>query len=561
MSKQEDISDVANEASDDQKLSSILDQFSFQSISPEAQELEKMTEQAKKEREKDCEDDSNNIKKHTKKSNGFYEEAMLDPSDYIGTVKPDYMREQFNRRFFVVRKYYGKCAIIEPRPVVDSITGVKKLVLEPLSEEQFRKGFRHITFEIKGRAVNIADIWLTWRNRRQIEEVVFNPKLKPGLQNSGQEYNTWVGFNCDAVQRNIDPILSFYRDIICGGDENNFNYLMDMFAYGVQKPWEKWDKAVAMQSDGEGSGKSMAANLYGDLFGPHKLELGDERLLLGDFTGHFDHIAVVVANEAALNDPKSHSRAKSIVDNQTFLIHHKGFTPQPIPNMMKLIMTTNNDHAIMVSKTARRWLCLRVNEDKIGDYSYFTGLKDFYRAGGMEGFLWYLKNRDTSKFNKYQIVVTDMLKDQKEKSLGAAEKAVLYLLDTGYCPKRHYRSTKERTEYTALSDKIRNLVEAEKTTEANTFRKSVLFFAEMKAIKKYLGDNVPEARNISSTKIKESLEKTLFTKKLYDGNTYWYFPDLKTARVKFNEMHKIDHKWDGLEFWIDGNENHEDGEY
>src|SRR5207249_4794815 len=138
-----------------------------------------------------------------------------------------------------------------------------------ISTEMFAKMYENIEFKIEGKLRNIATIWLKWPDRRQVEEVIFDPKLKPGLDECNSKLNLWMGFSCEPKNGDCTSLLEFHKEIVCNGDAQLYEQLMDVLADGVQRPWALWYKAIICASKEEGSGKGFFATRYSELFGQH----------------------------------------------------------------------------------------------------------------------------------------------------------------------------------------------------------------------------------------------------------------------------------------------------
>ena len=94
--------------------------------------------------------------------------------------------------------------------------------------------------------------WMNWPQRRTFTNVYFHP-----TQQRVGEYNLWKGFNSRIKPSESDDpcplILRHFREVICGGDEQQYEYWMN---YWAQKPQEKPEVALVMQGL-PGTGKSM----------------------------------------------------------------------------------------------------------------------------------------------------------------------------------------------------------------------------------------------------------------------------------------------------------------
>ena len=79
--------------------------------------------------------------------------------------------------------------------------------------------------------------------------------------------------------------LTLVRDVIAAGDGAVSEYLLNWMALKFQKPGAKLETSFALRG-GQGIGKSLFAELYGELFGRHFVAVSDQQGLMGNFNAH-----------------------------------------------------------------------------------------------------------------------------------------------------------------------------------------------------------------------------------------------------------------------------------
>jgi hypothetical protein len=276
----------------------------------------------------------------------------------------------------------------------------------------------------------LAKIWLAHPKRRQYKQVVFAPG-----SNLGDDYmNLWQGFSVTPKAGNCDLYLAHLHDNICDRDDVLYAYLMNWFARAVQFPNEQGYAALVWRSD-EGTGKNVAAEAFGKLFGPHYMAVSNARHLTGNFNAHLQNKLVLLANEAfQANNKQDESVLKMLITDPTIVIESKGVNVVDCANLLHLIISSNADWVVSASDTARRFVVFEVSNEKANDYDYFGKLKTQLEDGGYEALLDLLLKRDISKFNPRDIPHTAALAKQKEESATGVNAVWLECLKSGILP-------------------------------------------------------------------------------------------------------------------------------
>lgn len=84
---------------------------------------------------------------------------------------------------------------------------------------------------------NPFTIWRKSKQRREVHSIGFDPS-----NSSPDIFNLWNGFNiskedCEEFdEKDSDPIKDHILNIWCKGDENSMNYILNLFAWYIQKP-------------------------------------------------------------------------------------------------------------------------------------------------------------------------------------------------------------------------------------------------------------------------------------------------------------------------------------
>ena len=214
----------------------------------------------------------------------------------------------------------------------------------------------------KGSPVGAA--WLrSPRARRYDHAMVWPPG---GLPCPANVYNMWQGYGVKAATgapqgttgAEWPLIREFLATVICGGDVASFDYLIRWIAWCVQHPGEPIGTAVVLQGL-PATGKGTLGKLVGMLFDKHGLltERGDD--IVGRFNAILEDKLFVFADEALFaGDPRIAPRLRGMVTNPVLTIEGKGQAQRTIKNRLKLIVATNDLHALHIQVGDRRWLVL-----------------------------------------------------------------------------------------------------------------------------------------------------------------------------------------------------------
>ncbi len=269
------------------------------------------------------------------------------------------------------------------------------------------------------------------RDRASYSRVAFDPA---GDDADTRAYNLWTGFVAPNPPTDCAEYLALTREVIAAGDDDVTEYLLNWMAYRVQKPGEKIEVAIALRG-GQGLGKSLWVELFGELFGPHFVGVSGAEGLASKFNKHLQMALLVFGDEMnAAGDKATVSRLKTLVTQTHIQIEPKGVDAFAAPNRFALIVASNDDRVVQIDPDDRRWLALDVDPCWKGDLDRFDRLVRGWRAGGREAFLEFLLARKLDKFNFRIRPLTASHTDQVRRSFGGAMGVVYAMLDRGETP-------------------------------------------------------------------------------------------------------------------------------
>jgi len=325
---------------------------------------------------------------------------------------------KLNEQFAVIGNIGGKCRVVEE--VMDP--ALKRTRLTRQSFDDFRNRFMHIKVQTginqQGAPVLVpaGKWWLEHPRRRQYETIVFAPG-----QELADSYNLWRGFACSGRPGDCNLFLAHLRDNVCSGKDEYYEYLLSWMARAVQQPDTPGEVAVVLRG-GRGTGKSLAAKVFGSLFGRHFLQVSNPSHLVGNFNAHLRDVVVLFADEAFFAGDKRHSSIlKTLITEETLQIEAKGVDVETSPNYVHLIMASNDQHVVPAGGDERRFFVLEVGNSKQQDASYFGAIMKQMQEGGREALLHLLLTRSLDSFQVRNVPQTEALTAQKELSMSPME--------------------------------------------------------------------------------------------------------------------------------------------
>lgn len=207
-----------------------------------------------------------------------------------------------------------------------------------------------------------ARIWLANPKRRTYRSLGF----LPGVEDASPVLNLWTGW---AVQPNPNASCRAWLDlmyyIICGSDDETFQWMLHWFANIVREPLEKQITAPVITGV-QGAGKSLAVSYFGKILGNNFTPVTNPEHIFGKFNAHLATTLLLHSEEALYAGDKKHSDIiKSLITDKTFMHERKGVDAESIKNYLRLILTSNNEWAAAVEPGDRRYTILDLGGRKV----------------------------------------------------------------------------------------------------------------------------------------------------------------------------------------------------
>jgi Family of unknown function (DUF5906) len=254
-----------------------------------------------------------------------------------------------------------------------------------------------------------------WQHRKDTRRIRVIDVL-PGQEVNNDHWNLWQGWATAAAAGDWRMTEEFLREIICAGDEANYEWLLGWLAYCVQRPERQAEVALILKGL-KGTGKGAFGRLLKRFFGRHQLKISNHRHLTGNFNAHLLGKLVLFVDEAFwAGDRRGEPELKSMITEDTLFIEPKNLNGYEAPNRLKIIMASNKDWVIPATYDERRFFVLEVSEAHLQDTAYFAALEQAWDSGEAAALLHFLLAYDLSGFDHRNPPHTAGLNEQKIQS-------------------------------------------------------------------------------------------------------------------------------------------------
>lgn len=261
-------------------------------------------------------------------------------------------------------------------------------------------------------AKKLANTFLYDKKTTLYNGVEFNPR-----GTTAGALNLWVGSTISPKIGKCPLIYTLLHDVLCGGRESEYQYLIQFIAHALQHPWEKPGVMVILLG-GQGIGKGTFARILQGIWSATFLHVHRIKQVVGDFNGSLERTFIVFLDEALFAGDRTSSDAlKSLVTEQTISINEKHQPSRQIKSYHRFFSATNAEWFKSTERDDRRDFVLRVSEHRKGDFKFWDALEDEIKNGGVEALTHDLLAMDLSGFNVRNKPNTRELTEQKLQSL------------------------------------------------------------------------------------------------------------------------------------------------
>jgi hypothetical protein len=300
--------------------------------------------------------------------------------------------------------------------------------------EDFRKFYQNQFLEVTAadgtlKLTSVGELWLNHPRRRQyLKGIVFDPTNKVGPD----YWNLWSGFGVQPRPGDWSLMQDHMFKIICAGNPEHFDFLLNTNARMFQQPSRPAEVAVVLRGK-KGAGKGVLCVNLKIAWGQHGAHIYSSKHLVGAFNNHLRDCVMLFADEAFFaGDRQNESVLKGLITELDLPIEGKFMDVIFVPNVLHVYMSSNSDWVVPATHDERRYFVLDVLDNRIGDRPYFNALYTQMQQGGLAAMIYDLLRRDISNFDPRDVPKTAALADQHRRSLDSLDRWWLTVLERGF---------------------------------------------------------------------------------------------------------------------------------
>lgn len=286
----------------------------------------------------------------------------------------------------------------------------------------------------------LSQVWMESPKRRSFPGgLYFAPPGAPEVEGG---LNMWKGFGVvPAPVEDRDAWKNWRKhvqEVICGGDRQAYEYLMDWLADFVQRPGAGKPGVAVVLCGGEGVGKGAFVEPFLQIAGQHGVQVGSKEKMTGQFNSHMADVVLAFFNEAFwAGDKAAESKLKNMITERRTILEKKGVDAIKLDSFTRFIMDSNEDWVVPASADARRYFVLEARNAQAKSATYFAPIwKEVGAPSGGIGLatphiLRHLLDRDISNSDIRDVPQTAALAEQKTYSMGSVAAYLHSVLEAG----------------------------------------------------------------------------------------------------------------------------------
>ena len=259
----------------------------------------------------------------------------------------------------------------------------------------------------------LGDWWLKHPNRRQYDWVVFDPAR---TEQDPTVYNLWRGWAVEPKRGDWSKLKLLLRDVLCGGDEASFDYVMRWSAFMVQQPSTPAEVALVFKGR-KGTGKGTFCRTLKELAGQHGRQVAQPEHFTGRFNEHLADTVLLFVDEGLwAGDRKTEGALKNLITEPVLTFEGKNKPIIEGPNHLHIVIASNEDWVIPATPDERRFAVFEADETASNALptGFFDDLRRQMDGGGKSAMLHDLLAMELDGWHpRDDIPQTDALVSQK----------------------------------------------------------------------------------------------------------------------------------------------------
>ena len=198
--------------------------------------------------------------------------------------------------------------------------------------------------------------------KRKYDGIVFRPD--EGAVVDGK-LNLWRGFGVTEKQGDWSLMRQHIEEVLASGNADHATYIINWIAWAVQNPADRAEVALVFRGK-KGTGKGTLGNTLVIIFGRHGTHISQKDHLAGKFNYHLRDACFLFADEAYWPGDKSAEGAlKRLITEPDLFIEGKGQNAFPAPNLLHVMMASNEDWIVPAGENERRYAVFDVPDIKM----------------------------------------------------------------------------------------------------------------------------------------------------------------------------------------------------
>lgn len=186
----------------------------------------------------------------------------------------------------------------------------------------------------------------------------------------------------------IQPFLDHTKNVICNGNEELYNYVLDWISFIIKNPNGKTGTVLCITGE-QGSGKNTFTIVLQEMLHWYSRVLEDIDHILGRWNSLMENKKLIIGNEIAAfgeGQKTTWNKFKHLNTEDTITFEEKNEPKRQCENHLNFILVSNNDIIAPIEKTDRRFLVMKVpstyvqldgidtDEEKLAKLKYFEEL-------------------------------------------------------------------------------------------------------------------------------------------------------------------------------------------
>ena len=280
--------------------------------------------------------------------------------------------------------------------------------------------------------IPLGNWWTSHPQRRTYCGLTFRPD-KPELVVDGR-LNLWLGWGVEPKPGDWSLMRQHIKEVLAAGDDEADTYIVTWLAWSVQHLAEQAEVALVLKG-GRGTGKGTLGNTLVRLFGQHAVHISSVKHLVGHFNAHLRDACFLFADEAYWpGDKAGEGTLKRLITEPTLAIEAKFKDVMTVPNMLHVLMASNEDWVVPAGEHERRYAMFEISEHKRQDESWFKPIYAQLANDGYGAVLHDLLHRELEDWHPRKIPMTDALREQQRRSLKPLDAWILKFFEDGALP-------------------------------------------------------------------------------------------------------------------------------